>query len=100
MATNQVRNTGKPKPPAAGKGRPKGSANKTTTALKEAILAAATESGYDKSGKDGLVGYLKRVADDDVKAFAGLLGKVLPLQIAGEGGGPLQIIVTSEDAEL
>ena len=27
---------------------------------------------------------LKRVADEDVKAFSGLLGKVLPLQITGD----------------
>lgn len=67
------------------KGKPKGALNKTTKALKEAILEAAELSGRDMKGKDGLVGYLRRVADEDVKAFSGLLGKVLPMTIAGEG---------------
>jgi len=34
-----------------GPGRPKGSSNKTTTALKEAILLAAAEVGEDNEGK-------------------------------------------------
>lgn len=70
-------------PPNAGKGRTKGTPNKTTGALKEAILLAAAEVGEDDNGTGGLTGYLRRVAREDVKAFAGLLGKVLPLQIAG-----------------
>lgn len=72
--------------PGPGPGRPKGVPNKTTALLKDAILTAATQSGRDTKGKGGLVGYLKRVADEDMKAFAGLLGKVMPLQIAGPDG--------------
>ncbi len=79
------------KPPNAGKGRKAGTPNKTTAALKDAILRAAELSGRDCKGKEGLVGYLRRVADEDVKAFSGLLGKVLPLQVTGDGGGPLSI---------
>lgn len=67
----------------AGPGRPKGSINKTTATLKEAILAAGEAVGQDGKGKDGLTGYLKHVAATDVKAFASLLGKVLPMQITG-----------------
>jgi hypothetical protein len=78
-------------PPNAGKGRAAGTPNKTTKTLKEAILKAAELSGRDQKGKEGLVGYLRRVADEDVKAFSGLLGKVLPLQVTGEDGGPVQI---------
>jgi len=81
----------KRKPPAAGMGRVAGSLNKTTKTLKEAILLAAELSGRDGRGSEGLVGYLQRVADEDVKAFSSLLGKVLPLQITGEGGGAIQI---------
>lgn len=70
-------------------GRKPGSVNKTTKALREAILEAAERSGRDRQGKGGLVGYLKRVADEDTKSFSILLGKVLPLQVTGEGGGPV-----------
>lgn len=83
-STKQEAGTAK-KPPNAGKGRPAGSVNKTTAALKDAILKAAELSGRDMKGKDGLVGYLRRVADEDVKAFSGLLGKVLPMTVQGPG---------------
>lgn len=73
----------------AGPGRPKGVVNKTTTALREAILLAGEQVGEDGTGKDGLTGYLRRVAVEDVKAFSGLLGRVLPLQVSSEGGGAL-----------
>ncbi len=70
-------------------GRQAGTPNKTTKALKEAILLAAEEVGEDGDGAGGLTGYLRRVARDDIKAFAGLLGKVLPLQIAGDSENPI-----------
>lgn len=74
---------------AGNPGKPKGAANKTTKTLREAILLAAEQSGGDGKGKGGLVGYLKRVAYQDVKAFAGLLGRVLPLQVQGDPNNPL-----------
>lgn len=74
-------------------GRPKGIPNRTTTLLKDAILRAAELSGQDTKGKGGLVGYLHRVADEDVKAFSSLLGRVLPLQLTGAGGGPIELTI-------
>ncbi len=76
-----------------GPGRAKGIPNKTTTLLKEAIIKAAETSGEDKSGKGGLIGYCTFLAKEEPKAFAQLLGKVLPMQIAGEDGGGLVIHV-------
>lgn len=65
-----------------GKGRPKGSPNKITTSIKEAIVEA-----FDKSGG---VEYLVKVAEEDPKTFCGLLGRALPLQVTGAGGGALE----------
>lgn len=72
-------------------GRPKGSPNKTTALLKEAIIKAAEATGSDREGTDGLVGYCTFLAKDEPKAFAALLGKVLPMQVTGEDGGPVQV---------
>lgn len=72
-------------------GRVKGTPNKTTALLKEAILGAATSTGSDGKGKDGLMGYCAFLAKEEPKAFAQLLGKVLPMQITGEDGGPIKV---------
>lgn len=80
------------KPPAAGKGRPKGSLNKTTSMLKEAILKAAQQAG-DKCGGDGLVSYLEKQAIEHPAQFMTLLGKVLPLQVADGGDGNQTVVV-------
>ena len=87
----KVKITGPYKPGQSGnpKGRPKGSQNKTTVALKEAILAAGEAAG----GKGGLVGYLQRLAIENSSAFASLLGKVLPstLDVSDSDGGSAKI---------
>ena len=65
---------GKGKP---GPGRPKGSPNKVTRALKEAILEAAEAAG----GKGGIVAYLTRQAKENPRAFLPLLGRILPIEV-------------------
>ena len=70
-------------------GRQKGTPNKTTALLKDAILKAADNAG----GREGLVGYLTLQAAENPGPFMALLGKVLPMQIAGEGGGPLTVSI-------
>lgn len=73
---------------AKGAGRPKGSPNKTTALLKDAILLAAEQAGGDA----GLVGYLTQQAKDNPGPFLALLGKLLPL--IGDKDAPLQTVVS------
>lgn len=71
-------------------GRAKGTPNKSTALLKEAILKAAEAVGEDMEGKGKLIGYCKFLAKSEPKAFAGLLGKVLPMQVTGADGAALK----------
>jgi hypothetical protein len=71
-------------------GRAKGTPNKTTALLKDAILKAAEGAG----GKDGLVGYLQKQASENPGPFMALLGKVLPMQIAGDPDNPVVVSIT------
>ena len=82
----------------AGKGQPKtggrqkGSVNKTTALLKDAVLQAAEQAG----DKEGMVGYLTTQAIENPAAFMTLLGKILPLQRAtgDDDDGTHNIVVT------
>lgn len=65
-------------------GRKKGTPNKTTALLKDAILKAATNAG------DGdMVEYLTQQARLNPGPFMSLLGKVLPMQISGDPDNPI-----------
>lgn len=68
-------------------GRAKGTPNKTTALLKDAILRAATEAGGGN-----MVEYLKVQAVTNPGPFLALLGKVLPMQIAGDPDNPLRVV--------
>ena len=92
--SKQVAAVAKRRPPNAGKGRPRGSKNKTTALLKDAILLAAEEAGSDGSGSGGMVGYLTKQAVANPGPFMALLGKVLPVQLASDPDEPLQHKVT------
>ncbi|MGV2975671.1 hypothetical protein AB1P65_09460 [Roseibium alexandrii] len=74
------------KPPAAGKGRPKGAKNKTTANIKAAI-----EQAFDKAGG---VDYLVKLAATDPRTFCALVGKVIPTQVTGDADNPVSIKVT------
>lgn len=75
-------NKGKPK---AGPGRPKGSPNKVNKAAKDAIAEAAESLG----GVDRLVAWAKEDPLNERSFWSSIYPKLLPLQVSGEGGGPI-----------
>lgn len=68
-------------------GRQKGTPNKLTASVKEAIEAAFRGVGGAE--------YLMRQAEENPQAFLTLLGKIIPAQVqaelTGKDGGPLAI---------
>lgn len=84
--TKQVSPSARPKPPAAGKGRPKGALNKTTTAAKDAIALAAQKLG----GANRLVEWAQEDPLNERVFWGQIYPKLLPLQVSGaEGGLPI-----------
>jgi hypothetical protein len=63
-----------------GSGRKKGGTNKITSDVKQAILEAFNALGG--------VEYLCAVAREDSKAFCALLGKLIPVKVAGDAEDP------------
>lgn len=59
-----------------GRGRPKGSPNKTTIEIKEAVLAAFDQLGGVK--------YLVKVGQEDPRTFVALLAKILPNEVKAD----------------
>lgn len=85
--SKQVKAGAKRMPPAAGKGRVKGSVNKTTKTAKEAIALAAEKLG----GADRLVAWAQEEPQNERVFWGTIYPKLLPLQVTGEDGGPVQI---------
>lgn len=69
-------------------GRAKGTPNKTTALIKDAVLKAAEAAGKE----DGMVGYLTSQALLNPGPFMALMGKVLPTQITGDASNPVGIV--------
>lgn len=70
----------------AGPGRPKGCQNKVTTEVKEMVMQAL-------NGVGGAAYLQERALDPKTaSAFLTLVGKVLPLQVTGANGGPIQTV--------
>lgn len=69
-----------------GKGRPKGTPNKMTMQAKEAISYAAEGLG----GAERLVEWAKEDPQNEKVFWAQIYPKLLPLQVTGNNGGPIQ----------
>ena len=68
-------------------GRPKGVPNKLTTAVKDAIAEAAEGLG----GTQRLIDWCKEDTKNESAFWTSIYPKLLPLQVTGEGGGPILV---------
>lgn len=73
-------------------GRKKGTPNKLTGDLKDMILTALANKGG--------IRYLEKQADANPNAFLTLVGKVLPMTVAGDPDAPLKTTITVEWAGM
>ena len=73
---------GRPKGLPKTGGRKAGTPNKLTVGVKDAILKAFNEVGGTS--------YLKKVAEENPAVFCQLVGKVLPLTLAGDSEQPIK----------
>ena len=73
-------------------GRQKGSKNKVSGELKSMILGALNGAGGEA--------YLLEQAKNNPNAFLSLIGKVLPMTVAGDEDNPLQLHVTAIERRI
>ena len=71
----------------SGQGRPKGVPNKLTASVKEAIEAAAQGLG----GGTRLEAWAREAPENEKAFWTTIYPKLLPLQVTGKDGGPLQV---------
>lgn len=87
MNNSEVAETGKKRGRKPGcqrtGGRKAGTPNKLTASIKEAILGAFEASGGMR--------YLMTVAREHPQVFCALLGKLLPTEVSGPNGGPIEV---------
>lgn len=81
MASSEVGENRAKKPKTGG--RQKGTPNKLNADVKAMLLGALNQVGGQQ--------YLAEQAKSSPAAFLSLIGKVLPLQITGEDGGPVKV---------
>ena len=70
-------------------GRKAGVPNKTTRAVKDAMMRA-----LEATAEDGGEEFFASLRDSDPKTFATLVGKLIPTQthVSGDDGGPVVVI--------
>lgn len=80
------------KPPKAGAGRPTGAKNKLGTTAKENIAAVFVRLGGTAE--------MAKWARENQTEFYKLYAKLIPVEVSGEGGGPLILQLSNADASL
>src|SRR3984957_16672140 len=80
--------------PRPGPGRPRGVPNKFTGDLKEAILA-----GVNGSHTLGVAGFVLKLSLDTPPSAAALLGRLIPVSMAGTLDGTIVVVRRDETTE-
>jgi hypothetical protein len=83
------------RPPAAGKGRPRGSQNKLGRNVREMIVAALNKAGGEA--------WLAQQAKDNPRDFLLLIGKLIPHALTADtedGKPPFVFMVSETDMKL
>lgn len=73
-------------------GRVKGTPNHMSSGVKANIIGVFEKIG----GRDEMA----RWAKENQTEFYRLYGRLLPTEVTGEGGGALQVLISSKDAEV
>jgi hypothetical protein len=80
-------------------GRKKGTPNKSTRNIRDAMTESAVKHGIDGKGTGGLTGFCQWLLANDLKAWTHIFSRLVPLQVAAEttnrGGGAMQVNVIS-----
>ena len=62
-------------------GKPVGAKARYTRVIKEALLIAAEEHGKNGNGKDKLIGFMRKVIEEDLKTFCMMMARAMTLQV-------------------
>lgn len=73
-------------------GRVKGTPNALSSGVKSNIIGVFDKIG----GRDAMAAW----AQENQTEFYKLYGRLLPTEVTGEGGGALQVLISSKDAEV
>jgi hypothetical protein len=72
-------------------GRPKGVPNKVTRTIRQAVMESIEPGNCHPEGLAGWLIERARGGIEDRKIYAAVVSRVIPIEITGEGGGPVKI---------
>lgn len=73
------------------RGRPKGVPNKINKTIRDAVLEAVQPGACHPDGFAGWLIERSQGGIEDRKIFAGVVSRVIPIEITGAGGGPVKL---------
>jgi hypothetical protein len=72
-------------------GKPKGAQNKVTRTIRQAVMESIEPGNCHPEGLAGWLIERARGGIEDRKIYAAVVSRVIPIEITGEGGGPVKI---------